>query len=270
MRQPTDSIAHHYDTSIYQAELVRLPQRSPIEWEITKRWLARLLPSSSIVADIGTGSGLYAEFLLGRGSQVHLVDISRGLLQFAAQRLAGPNLLGATCASAVEVLELSTASFDAVLLLGPLYHLLRIEDRRRALAEAARILKPNGLIFAAAINRSAFLRERWRRSPERAATDTEFFKSFWEHGNLDPNQDQIGYAHLTLASEHRLLCLAQFDEEAFVGVESFAGSLQSTWHEASPEARAVWLDVIEQTAASPEGLGQSEHFLFIGRKRAQT
>ena len=48
-------------------------------------------------------------------------------------------------------------SYDAVLLLGPLYHLPARSDRESALGEARRVLRPGGLLFAAAISRHAAL-----------------------------------------------------------------------------------------------------------------
>jgi ubiquinone/menaquinone biosynthesis C-methylase UbiE len=52
-------------------------------------------------------------------------------------------------------LEQKDNSVDAVLLLGPLYHLIKKEDRDKALKEAHRVLKPGGILFAAAITRFA-------------------------------------------------------------------------------------------------------------------
>jgi SAM-dependent methyltransferase len=52
-------------------------------------------------------------------------------------------------------LDLGDASVDAVLLLGPLYHLRRRADRVRALSEARRVVRPGGPVFAAAISRWA-------------------------------------------------------------------------------------------------------------------
>src|SRR5947209_3924398 len=58
--------------------------------------------------------------------------------------------------------------FDAVLLLGPLYHLLQPEERCAAVAEAARILKPGGCLLAAGINRIAYVRALFDENPEAA------------------------------------------------------------------------------------------------------
>jgi SAM-dependent methyltransferase len=52
-------------------------------------------------------------------------------------------------------LDLADASVDAVLLLGPLYHLIDRAERVRALRECPRIARPGGPVFAAAISRWA-------------------------------------------------------------------------------------------------------------------
>jgi SAM-dependent methyltransferase len=52
-------------------------------------------------------------------------------------------------------LDLAGGSADAVLLLGPLYHLDLRTDRLKALAEALRVVRPGGPVFAAAISRWA-------------------------------------------------------------------------------------------------------------------
>lgn len=54
----------------------------------------------------------------------------------------------------------------------------------------------------------------------------------------------------------------------FVGIESFTGSRQKIFSEISPDAQQAWLDLVEATAATAEGIGLSEHFLFIGRPQS--
>ena len=66
---------------------------------------------------------------------------------------------GSVTASLGEPADLpfADASFDAVLLLGPLYHLTARTDRLRALTEAVRVVRPGGPVLAAAISRFASL-----------------------------------------------------------------------------------------------------------------
>ncbi len=54
-------------------------------------------------------------------------------------------------------LDAADASYDAVLLLGPLYHLVDRADRLRAITEACRVVRPGGIVAAAAVNRFASL-----------------------------------------------------------------------------------------------------------------
>jgi hypothetical protein len=59
----------------------------------------------------------------------------------------------------------------------------------------------------------------------------------------------------------------KFDAALMLGAESFTGIWQNKIAE-PPEAEAeAWLELVEATTATPEGLGASDHFLFIGKKR---
>ena len=121
--------------------------------EVIDRWLDR---SPAVILDVGGGPGAYAIWLADRGHDVHLVD-PVGELVAHAQSLRGTD--GRKIASCrvgdARMLDHRHQSADAVLLLGPLYHLIDAEDRRRALREAYRVLGPGGLLFAAAISRFA-------------------------------------------------------------------------------------------------------------------
>jgi SAM-dependent methyltransferase len=135
-------------------ELDRLAgPRGQLEFERTKEIiLRRLPPPPATVADIGGGPGRYALWLAGLGYRV----LHRDLMPLHVQQLsraAGP-LIDSQLGNALD-LDLAEASVDAVLLLGPLYHLSRRADRVRALAEAGRVVRPGGPVFAAAISRWA-------------------------------------------------------------------------------------------------------------------
>jgi SAM-dependent methyltransferase len=137
-------------------ELQRLTQpRGQLEFERMKEILLRHLPPSpAVVADIGGGPGRYALWLAGLGYQVVHRDLMPLHVQQLRQAAGGDPAIQSGVADARQ-LDLADASTDAVLMLGPLYHLDRRGDRLRALTEARRVVRAGGPVFAAAISRWA-------------------------------------------------------------------------------------------------------------------
>jgi ubiquinone/menaquinone biosynthesis C-methylase UbiE len=115
----------------------------------TRELLLRQLPSPpAVVLDVGGGTGVHAAWLARRGYSVQLVDLVSEHVRAAAE----DGLLTAEVGDARRLTQ-ADASVEAVLLLGPLYHLVDRAERIAALAEARRVLRPGGVLLAAAIGR---------------------------------------------------------------------------------------------------------------------
>jgi SAM-dependent methyltransferase len=129
--------------------------RGQLEFARTCEIVLRALPPApALVADIGGGPGRYALWLASLGYQIEHRDlISLHVSQLMADAAGVPAIR--TAVGDAREIDLPAASADAVLLCGPLYHLPDSGERSRALRESARILKPGGVLFAAAISRWA-------------------------------------------------------------------------------------------------------------------
>src|SRR4051812_38202382 len=119
----------------------------------TQEIINRVLPAGPLrILDVGGGPGAHARWLAEAGHEVVVVDpVPRHVEASAALGAEGVPVtaqLGDARALAQE-----DATFDVVLLLGPLYHLLEREDRVQAWREARRVVTPGGLVIAATINR---------------------------------------------------------------------------------------------------------------------
>lgn len=266
------NVAQHYNQSGFEYELVRLQQYSPVEFAATTRYLNRWIPDRATVVDVGVGVGHYAELLAQRGCLLYLIDIAQKLLDTTYARLKAAKLdqqvLGVQQASATQVVGVETAIADAVLLLGPLYHLCSLAARQNAVREAARILKSDGLLFAAGINRLAYFRELFRDQPEEVLARQDFYGQFLQDGNVTPEHaPPLGYGHLTTQVEFRQLFETEFEQVAIIGVESFSVPFSTSVHRLEPEQVEAWMDLVEATGQTPEGLGMSDHFLYVGKKK---
>jgi len=275
MRRLTETeelVGQHYNDAVFEFELMR-SKYCPVEFEITARLLERLIPERSIVAEIGVGGAFYTELLARRGCRLHLVDVSARLLDTAWSKLRAAGfqeqIIDIDLASATNLDCLADEKFDAVLMLGPLYHLRLLEERRRSVSEAARALKTGGLLIAAGINRLAYLRDLLRESPRAILVRQQFHERFLSDGNLDPEHaPPLGFAHLTTIAEFKELFADGFTEIGLLGLESFAGVWQKSLSEMPEEEARAWMDMIERTASMPEALGLSDHLLYAGRKKS--
>jgi ubiquinone/menaquinone biosynthesis C-methylase UbiE len=121
--------------------------------------LRHLPPPPGTILDVGGGPGIYACWLAARRYRVHLVDAMPLHIEQArrASALQPDTPVASLRVGDARRLEEAEATADAVLLLGPLYHLTERRDRIQVLREARRVLRFGGLLFAVGIGRFASL-----------------------------------------------------------------------------------------------------------------
>jgi len=130
-----------------------------LERERTLRILQKSLPPApAVILDVGGAAGVYAFPLAEQGYEVHLIDpVPLHIEQARAYAQASKIDLASYSVGDARHLAFADQSTDAVLLLGPLYHLVEHADRVLALKEAFRVVKQKGVLLAAAVSRFASL-----------------------------------------------------------------------------------------------------------------
>jgi SAM-dependent methyltransferase len=184
MPTPAADIANLYNI-LGAGEVSRLDTH-PVERLVTLRTISEALPPApQRIADVGGGPGTYAFALADQGHSVDLVDLSPRLIQLAqveqVQREGSGNtrlLQSLSVGNALDPTILQHGIYDAVLLLGPLYHLVEESERVEAVANAVRLAKPNGVLFVAFVSIAAHLRDIAMREPGRLITDKEFYAKY--------------------------------------------------------------------------------------------
>ncbi len=248
----------------------------PLERARTQEVLGRHLPPPpAVVLDVGGAAGAYSYWLSDQGYEVHLVDPVPRHIRQAEEAAAGhPAPLASAQVGDARALDRKGASVDAVLLLGPLYHLQEREARLQALREARRVLRPGGWLFAAGISRFASLLDGLRTGK---IFDEPAFAAIVERDLQDGrHRNDTGRPEFfTTAYFHRPEDLAAeaseagFESPAVHAVEgpgAFLPDFRARWND--PVHRATLLLFLARVERDPALLGGSPHLLAVARRPA--
>lgn len=235
--------------------------------------LRHLPPAPATVFDVGGGAGAYALWLAGRGYRVHLVDPVPKHVEQARAASAKPESCPLASAEIGDARELSFPdnSADAVLLLGPLYHLLERDDRLKALREARRVVQPGGFVWGAAISRFASFFDSLASGffPD-PAFEPILARDLAEGRHRNPTGNPV---YFTDAFFHRPgelsreFLAAGFEVVEIVAIEGpgwMARDFESLWKDPSQRERLI--DCVRKVEREPSILGASAHLMGIGRR----
>jgi SAM-dependent methyltransferase len=257
--EPDPDVVGHYELDEEHARLLTSPS-GRLELQRSQRILLRHLPPAPArVLDVGGGTGVYASWLESLGYEVEVIDLTPVHVRRCVD--AG---LRAEIGDA-RALVRGDASYDVVLLMGPLYHLPSAADRARVWSEAFRVVRPGGLVAAATIGRFAGLLDgmsrRWDALLEHRAL---VLLELEDGAHFNPEGADLfttAYFHHPdeLVPE---ATAAGFVDPLVTAVEGPAWLL-STLREQPVETFVELLDAIEH---EPSLLGASAHVLTTARK----
>ena len=244
-----------------------------VEFLRTIEILDRVLPAPpAIVADIGGGPGIYTDHLLSLGYDVVHRDLVADHVGAVRARHRPGTPTGVRLDAAVgdaRSLDIEDASVDVTLLLGPLYHLPDPDDRRAAIAEAARIVRPGGPVAAAAISRHSILLDGilLKRIDLAFPQVLGLLDGVRETGVMPPLFEGSfnGYAHRPdqLRAE---LTEAGLTVDQLVNVEGIAPALDDIDARLDdPAERERLLFVLRSVESEPDLIGVGPHLLALAR-----
>lgn len=261
-------IAAFYNGAL-ESEQGRL-EHHQLEYDLTCRYLNEYLPAEGAILEVGAATGRYTLELAKRGYAVTAVDLSEVLLAICRQKISDEGFEGQVrflVADARNLSEVPANQFDAVLLMGPLYHLITETDRKSALREAFARLRNGGVILSAFISRFGVLSDLIKDKPA-WIEDQEEVSSVLANGRRPDHYPRGGFRGY-LALPGKIAPLHEeigFETLVTAAVEPVIAADDESYNRLEGKQRDQWLDLLYAISQEPSIIGASRHLLYIGRK----
>lgn len=240
-----------------------------LEFITTTHLLDKYLTETSSILDLGAGTGIYSFYYADKGCAVTSTDLTPKHVDIIRKRIETDRLpnITAELADATDLARYSSGSFDAVLCLGPMYHLKDSSLQRKCLEECLRVLKPGGILAVAYVNRLFIVPHLvWNN---KKYLNLEWMSRILEEGQISSTDEDCFWtdAYFHTPEEMEDLCgefgICKLEHAATDGVGMF---MRSAVNGMSSEEFGIWVEYHLKTCSAPSILGTSNHGLFVGRK----
>ena len=234
-----------------------------LEYFITMSYIHRYANKGSKVLEIGAGTGRYSIALAKEGMDVTAVELVESNLATLRENSKGLSNIQSYQGDATNLEMLPDNTFDATLVLGPMYHLYELEEVNKAIDEAVRVTKKDGVILFAFISIFAvmyanYFYGNWAFGQEENFTDDYKVKHFKEQ--LFTGYDVIEFEALFADKPVEWITTA--------GVDGLLEPIEKRPDFSIPdqdfEAFVSWYLAFAETR---ELLGSSNHLLYICRTK---
>ena len=243
-----------------------------IEFESTLWLIDKYFPKQGRICDIGSGTGRYSIELLHKGYQVSLFDLSDQELKLAETHLQkqGFSADQLITGDARDLSVFDSNTFDAALLLGPLYHIVEPAERAQVLQELKRILKPNAVAILAYLNSWGLIKTGVSDFPD-WYKDISFLRSMLLEHTFSVHQ-LSGFTECywsTPAAALKEVKDAGLELISYAGAESFTGGMGGLIERLAvdhPEAYQNIVKVAAEMCELDQYRDSTDHIHIIARK----
>lgn len=233
-----------------------------LEYVTTMNYIHRYAKPGAKILEIGAGTGRYSIALAKEGYKVTAIELVEKNLEVLRKYSSGIQNIVSYQGDALNLGRFEDNQFDVTLLFGPMYHLYDNEDVHKAIDEAIRVTKSDGIILVAFLSVYAIMNDNYLNGTLAAGLEENFDDSY----NVKHFEEQLftGYdivefeqlfenykvKHMTTVAVDGILELAEGRADFKMSAEEFEQFVK--YHLATCEKREL--------------LGSSSHLLYICRK----
>lgn len=259
MEKREELISNHYKNYDEDNRLIK-DHTHNIEFIISKEYIEKYLKPNDKILEIGAGTGRYSLYYAEKGYDVTAIEYVEHNLNILKSKITDDMKIKAEQGDAVDLSRFEDNTFDMTLVLGPLYHLYNDDDINKAISEAIRVTKKEGVILIAYITSDGVFAE-WGINHLLDGYPNDFDKNFklirYPEGIFAP----------FYISEFKSI-MNKYDVTFLnnVATDGIANIISDKLNNLSEEEFEVWVKYQLSICEREELQGYSCHMLYICRK----
>ncbi len=250
--------------SNYDEEGRLLSRHGSVEFLTTTRYIDKYLTPGMKILEVGAGTGRYSLHYAKNGYQVEAVELIKHNIECFKNKITEDMKVNIRQGNACDLSIFEDNSFDITLLLGPLYHLYNIEDKKKAVGEALRVTKPGGLIYAAFIMNDAVILGWGLLSGNLVNGIKDGIVTDQFHCVGKP---ELLFEMSTVNEINDLMGAFSIDKLHMAATDGMASYFSETIDNAEIELFEAWLKYHFHSCEREELIGYSNHVVYVGRKK---
>lgn len=263
-RELDEILNNHYSNDYTEDDRLIKDKTHQVEYITTLKYIDKYLKKGDRILEVGAGTGIYSLGLAKRGYQVDAIELVNDNLNILKSKITSDMSINAIQGNALDLSMYEDNTFDMTLVLGPLYHLFKDEERDKVIEEAIRVTKSGGIIYYAFI-----------------LSDLTMINWGFEKGNLVPNmgimitddykvinrEEYIFY--LTYMSDIKKLMQEHDKQEVitYVATDGVGRVMSDKINEMSDEEYKHYINYHLSICEREDLIGYSGHVLAITKKK---
>ena len=239
-----------------------------IEFLTTVRVMDEIFKKESKILDCAAGTGIYAFYLADQGHQVTATDITPRHIEIINKEKQNKGYEMRTAVlDATDMSLFEDESFDVVLNMGPFYHLITEEQRKRCLSESLRALRKGGLLLTAYIPR--FYVCQYVSMSNSDYLDAALLEQLINTGVLRHDDEKCFWTDTYYATKQEMEALYIQNNVEIIdhfAQDGLAPSFSDTVDKWDEQHFKVWCDYHYSVCREESILGASNHVIIVGKK----
>ncbi len=266
--QEKNRVRDYYNDHVKEED-ARLDEH-PFEIPITLYFVNKYLNPGSCIFDVACGTGRIAQQLLDNGFVLGLNDLSDKNVDLVKKRLLhNQNVQFIDNTDALKSSRWNKTEWDGILILGPLYHMIKKEDRVKVLELAYQHVKPGGYVFSSFMTRIGAMVFGVKNNPQ-GILHQNGVKMLWETGTDESFVEATEWfvnAYFSHPEEiNPLIEKAGLEPLHLAGVEGIFGERFELYHQLNNNLKKPWMDFIINYCEDIHMVNQAKHLLSVARK----